>query len=434
MKPDHAHWADWRIDFLVGGFAAAVRLFYLAAAQPAFTIYYWDAASSLLQNGSLSQEGVRTTALEPLYPLFLATARLLVGDRPLLVQALQAGVASTGAVYLYRLAVALTSRRQAGAAAATLFAVYPLLVRHSVDGTESALLTTLLIAFACQFVTMRGIVDAAAVGGWLGLAILTRVVALPLLVIAPLISSTKSSRAAIAMAGTALLVLAPWAVRNYSLNGEVMPARAGINLFIANSEYSSGVIADYGPDILLPYARSRLAAEGLADLPDTPQAEQQGDAAYRRLALAQIRLHPVDTLRLKILNVFTFFSPVLVPHRDTSAATEIRLGEDGQSTVLYSIPRPLSHRIMYSLSYSAVIALAGLGFYRRRHDLAADAILWCVLLTFAAVHAVYFPSTRYRAPVDFVFLFYASVGVDAFVGARRQFRKASYPRSKATAA
>jgi len=426
--------ADWPIYLRLWTLAAAVRLLYLAAAQPPFTLYYWDAASSLIQFGSLALEGVTTAAIEPLYPLFLAAVRLVAGDRPLLVQTVQTLVASAGAVYLYKLAVALTGRRQVGTAAAMLFAVYPLLIRHSVDGTESALLTTLLIAFACRFVTMRGIVDAAAVGGWLGLAILTRVVALPLLVIAPLISSTKSSRAAIAMAGTALLVLAPWAVRNYSLNGEVMPARAGINLFIANSEYSSGVIADYGPDILLPYARSRLAAEGLADLPDTPRAEQQGDAAYRRLALAQIRRHPVDTLRLKIRNVFTFFSPVLVPHRDTSAATEIRLGEDGRSTVLYSIPRPLSHRIMYSLSYSAVIALAGLGFYRRRHDLAADAILWWVLLTFAAVHAVYFPSTRYRAPVDFVFLFYAGVAVDAFVGARRRFRKASYPRSKATAA
>ena len=426
--------ADWPIYLRLWTLAAAVRLLYLAAAQPPFTLYYWDAASSLIQFGSLALEGVTTAAIEPLYPLFLAAVRLVAGDRPLLVQTVQTLVASAGAVYLYKLAVALTGRRQVGTAAAMLFAVYPLLIRHSVDGTESALLTTLLIAFACRFVTMRGIVDAAAVGGWLGLAILTRVVALPLLVIVPLIASTRSRRAAIAMAGTALLVLAPWAVRNYSLNGEVMPARAGINLFIANSEYSSGVIADYGPDILLPYARSRLAAEGLADLPDTPRAEQQGDAAYRRLALAQIRRHPVDTLRLKIRNVFTFFSPVLVPHRDTSAATEIRLGEDGRSTVLYSIPRPLSHRIMYSLSYSAVIALAGLGFYRRRHDLAADAILWWVLLTFAAVHAVYFPSTRYRAPVDFVFLFYAGVAVDAFVGARRRFRKASYPRSKATAA
>ena len=98
------------------------------------------------------------------------------------------------------------------------------------------------------------------------------------------------------------------------------------------------------------------------------------------------------------------------------------------------MPRPLSHRIMYSLSYSAVIALAGLGVYRRRHDLATDAILWCVLLTFAAVHAVYFPSTRYRAPVDFVFLFYAGVGVDTLVGKWRRVSNTSYQRSRAAAA
>src|SRR3990172_2091896 len=213
--------ADWPIYLRLWTLAAAVRLLYLAAAQPPFTLYYWDAASSLIQFGSLALEGVTTAAMEPLYPLFLAAVRLVAGDRPLLVQTVQTLVASAGAVYLYKLAVALTGRRQVGTAAAMLFAVSPLLIRPSVDGTESALLTTLLIAFACRFVTMRGIVDAAAVGGWLGLAILTRVVALPLLVIAPLISSTRSSRAAIAMAGTALLVLAPWAVRNYSLNGEV---------------------------------------------------------------------------------------------------------------------------------------------------------------------------------------------------------------------
>lgn len=416
--------ATWRIYLAVWGLAAAVRLAYLMAARPEFTIYYWDAASSLLQNGSFSLEGVRTAALEPLYPLFLAAARLLVGDRPLLVQALQAVVASAGGVYLYRLAVALTGRRQVGAAAATLFAVYPLLVRHSIDGTESALLTTLLIAFAYQFVTMRTMVDAAAAGAWLGLAILTRAVALPLLLVAPIAAAARSGRRAIAMAGAAVLVLMPYAIRNYTLNGAIVPARGGINLFIANSEYAAGVIADYGPDVLARYAESRIAGEGLADVTLTPEIEQRRDAVYRRLALAEIRQRPFDTLRLKIRNVFTFFSPVLVPHREITAATEIRLGEEGRSTVVDSIARPLSYRIMYTLSYSAVIALAVVGVHRRRHDLATDAILWCVLLTFAAVHAVFFPATRYRVPVDFVFLFYAAVGVDKVVGERRPFRKA----------
>src|SRR6267154_313668 len=151
MEPDeatHAHGDDWRLCFCLWGFAAIVRLLYLAAARPPFTLYYWDAASSLLQDGSLSSNGVKTAIFEPLYPLFLAAARWMVGDRPLLVQALQALVASAGAVYLYKLTAVLTARKRAGITAAVLFAVYPLLVHHSLDGTESALLTTLLIMFA----------------------------------------------------------------------------------------------------------------------------------------------------------------------------------------------------------------------------------------------------------------------------------------------
>ena len=209
-----------------------------------------------------------------------------------MVQAVQALVASAGAVYLYKLALALTGRRRVGIGAATLFAIYPLLVRHSIDGTESALLTTLLIAFAYQFVTMRTTAGAAAAGGWLALAILTRTVALPLLLIAPLVAAARNVRMAIAMAGAAVLVLTPYAIRNHALNGAIVPARTGINLFIANCEYAAGVIAEYGPDILVPYAESRLASEGLADLPATPAAEQQWDAAFRRLALAEIRQRP----------------------------------------------------------------------------------------------------------------------------------------------
>jgi hypothetical protein len=354
---------------------------------------------------------VKTAALEPLYPLFLAASRLLVGDRPLIVQAIQALVASAGAVYLYKLARALTGKRQIGVTAAALFAVYPLLIRHAVDGTESALLTTLLIAFAYRTVTARSAGDGAIAGAWLGFAMLTRAVTWPLLAIAPVAAAAKSRPAAIAVAGAALLTVAPYEIRNYGLSKAVVPARDGINLFIANNRYTPGVIPDYGPDILIGYGESRMATSGLADLPMTPEGEQQRDAAYRRLAFAEIRSHPFEILWLKFRNVFYFFSPVLVPYRDASPAIVIRLGKNGASIVENSLERPLIFRVAYSLSYGIVLALAAVGIYCRRHDLAQDAILWCVLITFAAVHAVFFPATRYRAPVEFVLLFYAAVGL-----------------------
>jgi hypothetical protein len=409
----------WRVRLSLWALAAAVRLTYLAAVQPAFTIYYWDAASSLRQNGSLSIEGARSTSLDPLYPLFLAAVRWLVQDRPLAVQGIQALVASIGAVYMEKLAFALTGKRQVSIVAAALFAVYPLLVRYAVDGTETALSAVLLVAFAYQFVTMRRTFDAAAAGGWLGLAILTRIVVLPLIVIAPFLTAARrGKRAAIAMGAVTMIVLAPYSIRNYMLNGAILPTRGGVNLFMANSEYSAGVIADYGPDVLHPYAEARLASEGLAALALTPEAEHRWDVALRRMALAEIMSHPVAALQLKVRNLFTFFSPILVPHRKVSVDTQVQLGDDGHSVVVNSVARPLSQQIGYTVSYSVVIALAFVGFYTRRHSLADDGILWWIVLTFTVVYSVFSPLTRYRTPVDFVFLFYAAVGVVALIGDR----------------
>jgi hypothetical protein len=427
--------SNWRSCLLLWGFAAMVRLLYIAMARPEFAIYYWDASTSLLDDGSLSSGGVRTAFLEPLYPLFLGAMRWLFGDRPLLVQSAQALIAAAGAVWLYLLTLALTGKNRPALASAALFAVYPLLVRHAVDGTESALLTTLLIAFAYQFVTMRSNGGAAAAGAWLGLAILTRAIVLPLVVAAPLVSAFRKGRTGrgLVVAVAALLVVAPAGFRNYTLNSTVLPSRSGVNLFQANCEYASSVVAEYGPDILLAYAESRLAEEGLLDLPDTPESEQLQDAAYRRLALAEIRQHPGDTLRLKIRNLYDLFSPTLVPRRQSTEATTIVLLESGQAIVEHTLERPLLHRVAYSTSYSAVLVLATAGLFARRRGLSDDAILWCILLTFVAVYVVFTPTTRYRAPVDFVLLFYAAIGLDWAIETWRRSAWLRGVRSSATA-
>ena len=57
-----------------------------------------------------------------------------------------------------------------------------------------------------------------------------------------------------------------------------------------------------------------------------------------------------------------------------------------------------------------MLALAIAGVWLRRRDIRRDAILWCVVVTFVAAHAVYFPTTRYRVPIEFVLLFYAAGG------------------------
>jgi len=406
----------WRVYVGVWGLAALPRLIYLALARPPFdNSEYWLLSSGLLHDGSLAVNGVKTVAFEPMYPLFLAASRLLVGDRAVLVQGLQAVVASAGAIYLYRLACALTHKSRIGSMAAMLFATYPLLVRHAVTATDTALLTTMLIAFTCAFVLAKTVAHAAIAGMWLGLAILTRTVALPLLLLTPSLLGWRRTRAALAMIGATLVVLTPYGARNYALSGAVLPARSGVNLFLSNCEYASGIMASYGPDILSDYGEAMIARAGLERLGDTPAAEQQEDAAYRRLALAEMKRHPLDTLWLKIRNVFYFFSPALVPSHEITPATRIQLGERGTSAVENSSPRPLIHRVVYSMSYGTVLLLASFGVYHRRRDLGRDGILWSTLLTFTAVYAVFFPATQYRVPVEFVLLFYAVVGLDSWI-------------------
>ena len=76
------------------------------------------------------------------------------------------------------------------------------------------------------------------------------------------------------------------------------------------------------------------------------------------------------------------------------------------------IARPLWQRTVYTLSYGGVLALAIIGMFRPRKRPRREAILWAVGATFVATHAVFFPATRYRLPMDFVLIYYAAVELD----------------------
>src|SRR5262249_12885257 len=91
------------ISIALFALAFALRAIYLTIARSPVGNYNWLLAGSLLTDGTLSIDGVKTTALEPLYPLFLAAARAIVGDRPWAVQVIQCGVGALGAPLLFRL-------------------------------------------------------------------------------------------------------------------------------------------------------------------------------------------------------------------------------------------------------------------------------------------------------------------------------------------
>lgn len=401
--------------------AAAIRLLYLAYDAPFFLTEYWDLAGNLIAHGRLGFNGGRSTDYEPLYPALLAAARLVSGDRVLLVQAIQALMAAAGAAATYSLAEALTKRPALAAMAALLFAAEPVLVRHAVAPGELAVAATLLAMFAFTFVTASTPRRGAAAGVWLGLAILTRMVALPLVLLAPIIASRARRRAAAVCALTAAAIVSPWFIRNYLINGSLLPTRGGINLFIGNSRYAAALLPDYSPDILQEHARTLAARHGLTLVNDRIADEKQADELFTKAALVDMRAHPEETLLLKLRNAACFFSPFLVPRHVLTDETTITLDEATGAVRIANAPiRPALERVVYTISSTAILAAAMVGIWRRRAaGRRRDGILWAALGVFVAAAIVYFPATRYRAPVEFVLLFYAAVGLDYLVESYR---------------
>src|SRR5213078_2346832 len=145
----------------------------------------------------------------------------------------------------------------------------------------------------------------------------------------------------------------------------------------------------------------------------TEQREAAVNRLLSRLALADMRARPVQTMWLKIRYAAYFFWPRVVPtHVFTDDTRLVFLPAEGVE-VLNSPPRSRIEALAFSTSYCPIALAAVVGIWRRGRNLRRDALLWAILGTFVVVHTIYFPATRYTTPTAFVLLFYAAVALTA---------------------
>ncbi len=249
-------------------------------------------------------------------------------------------------------------------------------------------------------------------GSLLGLLILTRAMTLPLLLwgVAILITERRLAAALALTAGTFACVV-PFLVRGPLPGAAWWPTRSGLNLYIGNSPYTAALLPDHDVDILQDQAWALVERE-LSDL-------SEGSVAFNRAADALLASAPFSTcaenpgsaLTQKALNVWYFFSPRVVPLHVSTAETRAVIDAAGRVVVENERRRPTMEVISHWIFFAPVLVLAAAGMYCRGRDCRRDTLLWSILGTFVIVHSVYFPATRYRAPVEFVLLFYAAVAI-----------------------
>jgi hypothetical protein len=364
-----------RRSAMLFGIAAAARIAYLLIFRPTLVSYYLSLADSLVGTGVLGSDGIPSTAFEPVYPIVLAAGRVLFGDRILLIQIMQACIAASGAVLLYRLALELTSSRRRAMAAGLMFALHPLLIRQAGAATDLGLATTLLVAFAASFVAIVDVRGAVAAGVWLGLTVLTRSMVLPVLVLAAAILFVRRQyREVMALALTTIVLVAPMAIRNYALRGSPLPGRSGVNLDIGNSPYTAALLPTYDLDLLEREAYERFV-RARPDVPaDSPHFADEWDAYLTRQAISYMFGHPWATVRQKFLNVVYSFSPRVAPYEVSGPETRVRIVGDTVAGVDNSVPRPRSEIAAHAVAALVLLVGSAAGVYRRRRELRRDAI------------------------------------------------------------
>ena len=138
------------------------------------------------------------------------------------------------------------------------------------------------------------------------------------------------------------------------------------------------------------------------------------DDAMRARAVAFIRDHPAQVFWLKARNALYLLSPLLLP-RDAKSAAAIAKEQDGMIRLFNVQRRPWREDLAHAFAQSVILLLAGVGLIRRGL-VGRDAPMLILFVTEAALCVVFFPSTRLIAPVMFVPMIYAAVGLDSVCG------------------
>lgn len=316
----------------------------------------------------------------PGYPVFLALVgggRDVVSAVPTSVKVAQSVVGAMGVLLVAALAGRLAGPRAAIAGAA-IAAVYPPLVWVSAYAYSEAVFWPfgLLIVWSVDRLTpvnARRPAVAFASGALSGAGVLLRAALTTFLPLAVLwIAFRRGWRPALLFVLGVVVVITPWAVRNYGHHGRfvIIASDGGVTFWTGNNPLATGE-GDMAANPRLKEANTALRARHPA------LNEEQMEPVYYREALSWIRANPGAWLALEVKKLFYLIVPI------------------GPSYTLHST----RYLIASVVSYGTLLVLALAGFFRLGTARAGTPGLWLLFVSAVAVALVFFPQERFRIPV-----------------------------------
>jgi 4-amino-4-deoxy-L-arabinose transferase-like glycosyltransferase len=372
---------------------------------------YLRLAENLSQWNTLGSYDIPSAMRPPLYPLLLAPLYWLQehlglewGWRVSGIAVLHVGLGAATAVITYLLARRLELGRWSLLAGA-LVAVDPILLHHArlaMTETTAAFFVALSLYLLVVSDRQAGSVSSYSAGIALGLGMLCRTTIWAFAAVAiglgGVLRGTTGRRHVEWMMftlATALVVQLPWCVRNWRTSGHLVltTVHGGYTLLLGNNEAYYEQVIETAP--FSAWSRDALERwQGEMNIRaalDGVRTEVERDRFNYRVAWAAIKGRPSD-FALAVIVRFTSFWRVM-PHADGGYSPTVRWG--------------------CAVFYVPVLGLVLLGLACRRAWQWPLVLVPAALLSFTAVHAVYWSDMRMRAAVT------SAVAIAAALGAER---------------
>ncbi|HEX2171891.1 MAG TPA: glycosyltransferase family 39 protein [Dehalococcoidia bacterium] len=403
MASARGAWLPW-IGLIALGLAARLAALRFVAnyTQP----WPWEAeimAQHLVERGTLAFDfygltpPLPTAFLPPVYPLFIAAIRWVVGpDYLSALQLAQVAISLVAVALLVPIAREVTGSRPASWAAGVIAAVYPVFIMNVAQvNTVSLEVLWIEVFVGALFLWARrpsalGWLALAGLG--LGLLALTRgpalliwpVVGVWLLLVYPGRALHRRILWVAVFSALLILPLVPWTLRNSAvLSAPVTIAtNGGVNFWIGHNPWADGEYA-------WPIETDRALAEQAAQL-----SEPQRDALYYRLGLEYAQSHPAEevALSLRKLWYFIWFRPNLGSSYPNAEGFQVLA-----QTALMG-------------SYAVVGVAAVFGLWLTRSRWRRLFVIYGLWVAYGASAVMYFSATRFRAPVEPFLIVFAGAG------------------------
>src|SRR5258708_10724331 len=210
-----------------------------------------------------------------------------------------------------------------------------------------------------------------------------------------------------------VVVRGAWMVGDVAADGSPLPSGFGENLYVSRSRYAA-LVPVHDIDLVVPLALAEVGPEAERLRPPPERQQRAMDGAMLARAIAFIRQSPGAVVRLKARNALYLFDPRLLPRYAKSSGAYASV-EAGAVRTFNEPRRPWIEDAAFTLARTGLLLLAALGVLRRR-TFDRDAPLLILLAATGTCCVIFFPATRLMAPVMFVVMFYAAVGLDAMTG------------------